>query len=366
MRYLFAFLLLIHGLIHLMGFVKAFKLAEISQLTQSISRTAGFFWLFAAVLFITSMVLFLLQKETWWMLAAPAILISQGLIFSSWHDARFGTIANVIALLGLILAFSTWSYYRQYTKAVKAGLEQSATISSSLLTETDLQELPEPVRKYIRFSGAVGKPRVKNFKVEFEGQIRKNEASEWMPFTSEQYNFMEPATRLFFMNATMKHLPVAGFHSFRNGDAFMDIRLWSLFKVQYQTGPEMGISETVTFFNDMCCMAPATLIDKRITWLETAENKVKASFSNRGITISAWLFFDDQGALINFISEDRYAAGDGPIMQKLPWSTPLSDYKPMREHTVAGYAEAIYTYPEGNLTYGTFKTSNIEYNTTEF
>jgi hypothetical protein len=80
-----------------------------------------------------------------------------------------------------------------------------------------------------------------------------------MPFTSEQYNFMDASTRLFFMKAVMKGLPLSGFHSFTNGDAFMDIRLLSLFKVQYQSGKEMGIAETVTFFNDMCCMAPASL-----------------------------------------------------------------------------------------------------------
>lgn len=92
-----------------------------------------------------------------------------------------------------------------------------------------------------------------NFKIEFTGKIRKDEKSEWMPFTSEQYNFMENPTRLFFMKATMKGLPVAGYHCFKNGNAFMDIRLLSLFKVQYLAGTEMNLSETVTFL--MICAA---------------------------------------------------------------------------------------------------------------
>jgi len=49
------------------------------------------------------------------------------------------------------------------------------------------------------------------------GEIKKNEKSEWMPLLSENNNFMGPATRLFFMKATMKHLPVTGFHRFKNG-----------------------------------------------------------------------------------------------------------------------------------------------------
>ena len=142
----------------------------------------------------------------------------------------------------------------------------------------------------------------------------------------------------------------------------MDIRLLSLFKVQYQSGREMGIAETVTFFNDMCCMAPATLIDKRIQWLEIDSNKVEASFTNNNITITAWLWFNDKGQLISFTSNDRYAAGDNNTMQQIPWSTPLKDYRNFNGYNLAGYAETIYHYPEGDLCYGNFRLTNIEYN----
>lgn len=361
MRYFFAFILLIHGLIHLMGFVKAFKYAEISQLTQPISKGAGLIWLLAGLLFLTTTLLFLLQKEAWWMVAVLAVVVSQGLLFTSWQDAKFGTIANVIALLGIIMAFGTWRFQHQYIGDVNKGLKDAASIPISVLNASDLQGLPAPVRKYIEFSGAIGKPKVNYFKIKFNGKIRKNEQSEWMPFTSEQYNFMEPATRLFFMDATMKRFPVAGFHRFSAGEAMMDIRLFSLIPVQYASGPEMNIAETVTFFNDMCCMAPATLIDPRIQWLEVAENKVKASFTNQGITITAWLFFDAQGALVNFTSADRFASMEDNTLKQIPWSTPLKDYKPFNGHLLNSYAETIYTYPSGDFCYGTFQLTEVEY-----
>jgi hypothetical protein len=223
----------------------------------------------------------------------------------------------------------------------------------------DIEHLPEPVKKYIRYTGSIDKPKVNNFKIEFTGKIRKNERSEWMPFTSEQYNFMEIPIRLFFMKAVMKGLPVAGYHHYKNGDASMDIRLLSLLKVQYQDGDQMDKAETVTFFNDMCCMAPATLIDKRISWQEMGENVVKATFTNNGITISADLFFNEVGELINFISYDRYNADAGKI---LPWATPLRNYKELNGYKLAGYAETIYTYPDRDLCYGTFEVSSIIYN----
>ena len=142
----------------------------------------------------------------------------------------------------------------------------------------------------------------------------------------------------------------------------MDIRLLSLFKVQYMEGKEMNISETVTFFNDLCCMAPAALIDERIKWLETEGNKVKATFTDFGITVSAWLHFNEKGELVNFVSEDRYAASENGETIKLKWSTPLRDYKITNGYKLASYAEAIYTYPDGDFTYATFSLKDLRVN----
>lgn len=366
MKTILLFLLVIHGLIHLLGFTKAFHLAPVEQLALPISKTGGVLWLFATLLFLVAAVSFFLDKDFWWMPAFLAVVLSQYLIFSSWQDAKFGTIANAIILLTSVVGYGAWHFSGRYEKDTRAAIAQTAAMPESLLTEADLQDLPEPVQKYIRYSGALNQPKVNNFKVVFEGQIRKNEQSEWMPFTSEQYNFLNASTRLFFMKATMKGLPVAGYHRFQNGDAFMDIRLISLFRVQFQTGKEMGIAETVTFFNDMCCMAPATLIDKRIQWLEVNGNKVKAAFTNNNITITADLYFNDAGQLVNFISNDRYAAGEDNTSRQLPWATPLRDYKEQNGRRLAHYAETIYTYPEGDLCYGQFRLINVEYNCKQF
>jgi hypothetical protein len=361
MKYIFSVLIFLHAAINLMGFIKAYNLVRIDQLSISISRISGLFWLLAFLLFVTVGISYLAKADWWYWVAFLGIIISSILIITVWSDSKYGMLANIIILFAAVVTLSARNFERSYEKEVKKELSLSASLPEPVLTESDLEGLPEPVKRYIRYTGSVGKPKVNNFRVEFSGKIRKNEQTPWMPLTSVQYNFMEVPTRLFFMKAVMKALPVAGFHRFVNGEAYMDIRALSLIKVQFQSGKEMGIAETVTFFNDMAFMAPATLIDKRIRWIESDRLSASAEFTNNGITISAKMFFNDKGELVNFISEDRYAADDKGMLQ-LPWSTPSKQYSEVDGFRLSVSAETIYSYPDRDLCYGVFNLEHVEYN----
>ena len=365
LKTIFILITLFHGLIHFMGFAKAFGVGNITQLTKEISKPMGVLWFSTGLLFMICIALFLLKKDSWVYFALIAVILSQILIINSWQDAKFGTIANVLVLLFVIIGFFQIKFKNEYRNEVKIGLEKSKNIQKGILNEAEIAYLPEPVQKYIRYTGFIDKPIVKNFKINFSGKIRDHAKPVWMELTSEQYNFIKIPTRLFYLDATMKGLPVGGFHCFKNGVAYMDIRLLSIFKVEYQSGKVMDVSETVTFFNDICVMAPGALIDKRIKWLEVFGNKVKASFTNSAITITAWLYFNEKGEMVNFVSEDRSALGANGITSKHKWSTPMRDYKNINGYRLASYAEAVYTYPEGDFTYATFELKNIGYNLSE-
>ena len=105
-RIAFIIFVVLHGLIHLMGFVKAFNFAEISELNLPISKFMGIVWLSACLMFLGAMIQFYLEQDYWWLTSIIAIVLSQGLIFFSWQDAKFGTIANVIILIITVLTLS--------------------------------------------------------------------------------------------------------------------------------------------------------------------------------------------------------------------------------------------------------------------
>jgi len=121
----------------------------------------------------------------------------------------------------------------------------------------------------------------------------------------------------------------------------------------------MNKTETVTLFNDMCLMVPATLIDKRIKWEPIDSLTTKAVFTNRGISISAMLYFNEAGQLINFTSDDRTAISD---MKQYRFSTPVAGYENINGINVMFGGEAIWHYPDGEFVYGKFKLKSIQYN----
>lgn len=341
-----------------MGFAKAFQYDELKQFTIPISKTIGVLWLLSALIFMTSAILLLFRNDGWWVTAMPAVILSQAVIILSWNDAKSGTIANIIILAAAILSWGSMRFENTFRSDVRENVKKDFPPSADIVTEQDIARLPEPVQRYLKYTGVLNKPRLKNMYVVFDGKMR-NRKKDYFPFTSEQYNFFEEPARLFFMKATMFGVTVPGYHRYMNATASMDIRVFGLFPVERASGPSMNKTETVTLFNDMCLMAPATLIDRRIKWAPIDSNSVKATFTNHGITISATLFFTDLGKLSNFISNDRTDVGD---MKQYPWSTPVRGYVKINGYNLISQADAVWHYPDGEFTYGQFRLKKFRYN----
>ncbi|MFN5135741.1 MAG: hypothetical protein ACK5DG_10545, partial [Chitinophagaceae bacterium] len=140
LKYLFLFIMLMHGLIHFMGFAKAYGYGEIKQPTLPISKPAGSLWMLTTFLFIAATILFLLKNQYWIYAALPAVIFSQILIVMVWKDAKWGAVANLIILLVAVLAFTSLQFEKIYRADVKRHLQKSST--TALLTETDMQHLP--------------------------------------------------------------------------------------------------------------------------------------------------------------------------------------------------------------------------------
>jgi hypothetical protein len=362
----FLILLIIHGLIHLLGFIKGFNLTKINQLVVPISRLTGVLWLISAVLFLLVGALLTFNISIWWIVALLAVVFSQILIIRSWKDAMFGTVANAIIFIPVFFAFLNFlpsSFSNIYRAEVQKGLTKQG--DTSVVTEADLKNLPPPVKKYLLYAGVVGKPKVYNFRAVFTGTIKPKKDGDWFEFHAQQYDFFNYPTRVFLIKSSMFRIPFDGLHLYIGKNATMQIRIGSLIQIADAKGDTMTQSETVTLFNDMCILAPAALILPSIQWEAIDSTTTKAIFSNEGHTISAILHFNEVGELINFVSDDRKMSFDGITYEKFRWSTPINNYKDFNDRKVATYGKAIWNLPGGQFMYGKFDLVEIEYNCKE-
>ena len=124
----------------------------------------------------------------------------------------------------------------------------------------------------------------------------------------------------------------------------------------------MTKAETVTMFNDMCMLAPATLIDPRIQWEPVDETRTLATFANAGQTIRAELSFNDSGELVNFRSNDRLKIEADGSMRVLPWSTPIHDYRAFGHARLGSRGAGIWHQSDGPFAYVEIEVDEIAYN----
>lgn len=362
MARLYIALVVVHGLLHFMGVAKAFGLAELPQLTEPISKAHGVVWLCAGILLFATAYMLVHSPRAWWAVGLAAVVLSQAVIFTSWDDAKWGTIANALVLVGVVYGFATegpFSLRAEYRRSVSERLQDPER--PEVVTEEDLASLPEALRRYLRVTGTVGRPRVHHFRARWRGRIRGNRADPWMEFTAEQHNFIDEPSRFFLMDARRAFLPVDVLHVFENGTASMRVRLLSLFQLVNARGSEMTRAETVTLFNDFCLFAPAGLIDSATEWEEIDSKTIRGRYTLGSNTISAVLSFNEAGELEDFVSDDRLAASpDGTEFTRQRWSTPVDDYRDFGPRRLPSHGEGRW-HPPGEEEFVYFEARVLDF-----
>jgi len=235
-----------------------------------------------------------------------------------------------------------------------------------LLTKQETTYLPACVHKYLEYTGAIGKSIPQNMCIEFDAEMYRKPGDKPMKSHSIQYNFYGDYSRLFLMKASKMGIPFKALHIYKNEQATFQVKIAELFYVVNLKGEELTTAETVTLLNDLCIFAPGCLVDKRLTWSEIDSLSTKVTLTNGKYQVSAILYFNESGELINFMSDDRSALQDDGTVKKFRWTTPVSNYQEFDGRKIPTQGKTIWHYPEGEFTYGVFNLKTIRYNVKGF
>jgi uncharacterized protein DUF6544 len=231
--------------------------------------------------------------------------------------------------------------------------------SATIITRDMLASLPEPVRRYLEFSGVMGKPLVNRVLIKQTGRIRQGPQKPWMQFrATESYSIDLPGF-VWDARAGYGWFPLFTVQdSYTNGHGGMRVRLAGLVPIVNARGPEMDHSSAVRFLNEMMWF-PSAYLRPNIAWAAIDASSAEASFTAHGRTVSAKLSFDADGRVTNFLAR-RYQH-TGRDFELLPWSTPLTTYGTFCGLRLPVAGQAVWHLESGDFTYIDLRVEEITY-----
>ena len=360
MRYAFVIIIGIHGIIHLMGFIKAFEVAGINQLSQYISKPIGILWLLTSILFIATSISYTYKKDWWYVVAIICIIISQTLIILYWKDAKFGTIANSIILLLSISAYGHNQFDKMVQKETKLMLENVQSENISIISKADINHLPEIIQKWIQNSDVVGKEKVIAGHLKQIGKMRTKPESKWLYFTAAQhFNLENPA---FIWTTKVDAMPIIkmiGRDKLYNGEGEMLIKLASLIPVVNQgKNDKINSGSMIRFLAEMCWFPSAALSDY-IFWESIDETSAKATLTTNGKSVSGVFLFSDGGDLVSFETLRYYGSKNDSKLEK--WFIKMDSYKVFNDIKIPNECEVIWKLKEGDFKWLDLEITDLEY-----
>lgn len=361
-KILFLILLVLHGFIHLMGFVKAFNLAEIKELTLPISKPVGIIWLLTFLFFIVASVQYFSKNDFWWSAAFIGLLVSQTLIILYWQDAKFGTIPNIIIIIAVILSYAHFSFNQKVNDEISLLFQNVINEEKYIVTEDKIEHLPAPLQRWLKTTGIIGNQNITSVRVKQKGLMKtKPEDKEWSNAAAIQYVTINPPAFIWKVDMQMmSFLDVAGRDKFVDGKGEMLIKLFSIFPVADSKDNNNINTGTLQRYLGEVVWYPSAVLSNYISWEEIDNYSVKGTMTYKETSGSGIFYFDEKGDFKKFVAQ-RYMGSEEDAALK-EWIISAIEYKEMDGIRVPVLLEATWKLDTGDWTWLKLEITEIEYN----
>jgi hypothetical protein len=229
-----------------------------------------------------------------------------------------------------------------------------------LVTADMLQNLPEPVQRYMNYTGVVGKPWINTVRLKYAGQFRLAADRPWMPIRAEQFYTTNPPGFVWQARLKMAGLwLVSGHDTYTAGHGHMFGKVAGLFTIFDVRGEELDQAAMMRYLNETTWF-PIALLGDNMKWQGVDDHSADVTFTDCGKSVTARLFFGADGRLINF-SAMRYRENKGNFSLDR-WDTPMTEWGMLGGLNLPIGGQAVWKLPSGDLPYVNVKLTEVEYN----
>lgn len=360
MKLLLAILLLVHGLIHLLGFLKAFGISQYPMLSGQFGRVHGLIWLLSFLLFLLTAITMYFNQRLWPWLGLLAIIISQILIAISWADAKYGTWVNLLLFLVIIPGIGEFFFNKKVEGEVKLlSTLQEGSIEKSVDSKPE-KTLPPIVADWLKNAGIGTSNSISKVYLTQKGKMRTSPDGKWMSFQAEQwFSIKDPG---FIWKTRVRMLgPVflSGRDKLIRGKGQMDISLLSLIPV-VRAGNESRINQaSMTRFLAEMIWFPSAANEPYISWDSTGTHKARAIFTYGDKSVSGVFSFNDKAEPVAFEAMRYMETGENAKLEK--WVIKNLTFKTFNGIQIPEKSEVIWELAEGEYHWLTLEISEIQY-----
>lgn len=202
-----------------------------------------------------------------------------------------------VALTAALVVGARIAFERRMAREIDALLADARPPNTRTIAEGDLERLPVPVQRWLRYSKVVGTTLPTTVRLRQNGAFQM-EGRGWMPFSAEQYFTINPPG--FFWKATFRMMPlvsVAGRDQYRAGQGSIEMRVLSLMPVAKTSGGGLNQGALLRFLGEVQWFPAAALADY-ITWEAVDAHTARATMTYGRVTASMMFRFDAEGRLI--------------------------------------------------------------------
>lgn len=273
-------------------------------------------------------------------------------------------IFSLIALTCVTLALAARRRFRAQVRSDIARLLSGTppAVGSAQLSARE-PDLPEPVRRHLRYAIPEGAPAIRTVHMRHTGEMRLKPGARWFPVTGEQY--FTAGTAGFVWSGIMRLAPLLRVNArdcLLSGRGNMLVKLGAAIPIADARGAELDQASRLRWLAEIAWF-PYGFVGDPIRWEAIDERSARATLWADGPPVSAVFEIDDEGKFAR-IGAERYRDAGGGKQTLTPWTGRYCEYREFGGFRVPSSIEVAWHLDDGEFTCIRFRITDIEYGET--
>jgi len=279
-----------------------------------------------------------------------------------------GIVLVGLGLAGVGAGSAVWYGTRIWDRTT-AGLIDSMTeplqrTPSDTVRFTDLDQLPEPVARYLKWALRDGQPIIRSVRMTQTGMfLAKDSPDGWRPFEATQFFVAKPPGFVWDARIQMAPLTTARVRdAYTAGKGSMRVKLFSLFPlVDEQDKAELDSGALMRYLAEAMWFPTALLPSQGVRWTAIDSTSARATLTDSHTAVSLDFHFGPNGEITGVNSPGRYyREADGNYVL-MPWAGRVRAYGERGGMRIPVEVDVEWQYPDRNVPYWKGKIGEVEY-----